>query len=189
MTACINALDGVNILTYSGWQLVFGKDPVIGSVPGAVQPEQRRGRGHVARRTSARNSWPSSRWSASAWRCCSRSPARSVLVAARSRAFVTAVFAAGAGALLVLDQLHVHDVLLAKIASSAGFERSRARRRVAASTSTREPGLVVALVILALAVLYNIAALIVDPGSGGCLLRSRATGSTLTRPALAPTHS
>jgi len=42
------------------------------------------------------------------------------LVAARSRALVTAIFSAGAGALLILDQFHVHDALLSKISSSEG---------------------------------------------------------------------
>ena len=40
VNTCINALNGVNILTYSGWQLAFGKDPVIGIGAGRVQPEQ-----------------------------------------------------------------------------------------------------------------------------------------------------
>jgi quinol-cytochrome oxidoreductase complex cytochrome b subunit len=82
------------------------------------------------------------------------------LLAARSRAFVTAVFAAGAGVLLILDQFHVRDVLLAKISSSQG-----------SSVAGLDPaslfnvnmgiGLWVALVILAVVVVYNAAALVI----------------------------
>ena len=33
LNSCIDSLSGVNILTYSGWQLVFGKDPAIATLP------------------------------------------------------------------------------------------------------------------------------------------------------------
>ena len=81
------------------------------------------------------------------------------MLAARSRASVTAVFAAGAAALLILDQLHVHDVLLSKISSSEG---SSVPGLDPASLFNVNPGigLWVALVVLALVVLYNLAALV-----------------------------
>jgi hypothetical protein len=161
VTACINALDGVNILTYSGWQLAFGKDPVIGSVPAACNQSNAAGAD-----TSSANIGPQL-LVLLALVCIGLGLLLSIagafgLLAARSRAFVTAVFAAGAGVLLILDHLHVHDVLVAKIASSEG---SSVRGLDPASLFNINPGtgLVLALVILALAVLYNIAALIVTP--------------------------
>ena len=161
VTACINALDGVNILTYSGWQLAFGKDPVIGSVPAACNQNNAAGAD-----TSSANIGPQllailALVSIGLALLLSIAGALGLL-AARSRAFVTAVFAGGAGALLILDQLHVHDLLLSKIASSEG---SSVPGLDPASLFNINPGigLVVALVILGLAVLYNLAALITTP--------------------------
>jgi hypothetical protein len=159
--ACINALDGVNILTYNGWQLAFGKDPVIGSVPAACNQNNAAGAD-----TSSANIGPQllallalvSVGLGLLIACAGLLGA----VAAKSRASVAAVFAGGAGVLLVLDQLHVHDVLIAKITSSEG---SSVPGFDAASLFNINPGtgLVVALAILAITVLYNVAALIVSP--------------------------
>ena len=83
----------------------------------------------------------------------------------RSRAFAAVIFGAGSVVLLVLDQLHVHDVLLAKIAASAG-----------SSVPGFDPttyfnvnpgiGLLIALILLAVAVVYNIVAMIVGRRPG-----------------------
>lgn len=160
--ACINALNGVNILTYNGWQLAFGKDPVIGSVPDACNQNNA-----AAADTSSANIGP---------QLVAFLALLSVVLGlifasagllgalgARSRALVTAIFAAGAGLLLVLDQVHVRDLLLSKISSSEG---SSVPGIDPASLFNINPGtgLLVALVILLVAVLHNLAALIIGAG-------------------------
>lgn len=157
VNACIDALNGVNILTYNGWQLAFGKDPVIGSVPAACNQNNA-----AATNTSSANIGPQL-LAFLALLCVGLALLFAIagafgLVVARSRAFVCAIFGAGAAALLILDHLHVHDLLLAKIASSEG---STIPGLDPASLFSINPGigLIVALVILALAVLYNIRAL------------------------------
>ncbi len=159
VTACINALNGVNILTYNGWQLAFGKDPVIGSVPAACNQNNAAGAD-----TSSANLGPQF--------LAFLALLTVVLglifaaagflggVAARSRALVTVIFAAGAGALLVLDQFHVRDLLLSKISSSEG---SSVPGIDPASLFNVNPGtgLLVAEVILLVAVVYNLAALFI----------------------------
>jgi hypothetical protein len=159
VTACINALNGVNILTYNGWQLAFGKDPVIGSVPDACNQNNAAGAD-----TSSANIGPQllaflALLSVVLGLIFATAGFLGWLVA-RSRALVTAIFAAGAGALLVLDHFHVRDVLLSKISSSEG---SSVPGIDPASLFNVNPGtgLVVALVILAVALLYNLAALVI----------------------------
>lgn len=159
VTACINSLNGVNILTYNGWQLAFGKDPVIGTVPAACNQTNAAGAD-----TSSANIGPQI-LAFLALVCVGLGLILSMagafgLIAARSRALVTAIFAAGAGALLVLDQVHVRDVLLSKISSSEG---SSVPGLDPAGLFNINPGsgLFAAVAILALAVLYNISALIV----------------------------
>ena len=156
---CLDALNGVNILTYSGWQLSFGKNPVIGSVPAACNQNNAAGAD-----TSSANIGPQLlavlALASIGLALLFSSAGLLGLLAARSRAFVTAVFAAGAGVLLILDQFHVRDVLLAKISSSQG-----------SSVAGLDPaslfnvnmgiGLWVALVILAVVVVYNAAALVI----------------------------
>ncbi len=128
VSECLDALNGVNILTYSGWQLTLGKNPVIGSVPAACNQNNAAGAD-----TSSANIGPQLlalfALVSIGFALLFSSAGLLGLLAARSRAFVTAVFAAGAGALLILDQFHVRDVLLAKISSSSGIERSGARPR------------------------------------------------------------
>ena len=87
------------------------------------------------------------------------------LLAARARALITAVFAAAAGALLIVDQLHLGDVLHAKIAASQGSSATGVLGIASLFNVNPGIGLVVALAILVLAVLYNLAALIVTPAS------------------------
>jgi hypothetical protein len=159
VTACINALNGVNILTYNGWQLAFGKDPVIGSVPAACNQNNAAGTD-----TSSANLGPQFlaflALLAVVLGLIFASAGLLGALAARSRALVTAIFAAGAGVLLVLDQFHVRDLLLSKISSSEG---SSVPGIDAASLFNVNPGtgLLVAEVILLVAVLYNLAALFI----------------------------
>jgi hypothetical protein len=159
LDTCLDSLKGENIVSYSGWVLVLGRDPTIASLPAACDT----GTAVTASDASQVN-------------IGSQLLAILGLVAiglallcavagffgvarGRSRAFATVIFAAGSGVLLVLDQLHVHDILLSKIAASAG-----------SSVPGFDPttyfninfgiGLLIALVLLALAVVYNIVAMI-----------------------------
>jgi hypothetical protein len=164
VTACIDSLNGLNILTYNGWQLAFGKDPVIGSVPAACNQNNAAGAD-----TSSANIGPQllaflALLSVGLGLILSMAGAVG-LVTARSRALATAIFAAGAGALLVLDQVHVRDVLLSKISSSEG---SSVPGLDPASLFNINPGsgLFAAVAILALAVLYNVSALMVQVAAG-----------------------
>jgi hypothetical protein len=160
--ACINQLNGVNILTFNGWQLAFGKDPVIGSVPAACNQNNAAGAD-----TSSANIGPQilaflALLSATLGLIFAAAGFLGSL-AARSRALVSAIFAAGAGLLLILDYFHVRDVLLSKISSSEG---SSVPGIDPASLFSINPGtgLLVALVILLLALVYNVAALIIGAG-------------------------
>ena len=76
---------------------------------------------------------------------------------------VAVIFGAGSGVLLVLNELHVHDIVLSKIAASAG---SSVPGFSPSAYFNVNPGigLLVVLVILAVAVLYNLSALIVGAG-------------------------
>jgi hypothetical protein len=75
---------------------------------------------------------------------------------------VTAIFAAGAGGLLILDHFHVRDALLSKISSSEGTSIP-GLDPASLFTINAGIGLIAALVILAVTVVYNLAALIVTP--------------------------
>jgi hypothetical protein len=157
--ACINALNGVNILTYNGWQLAFGKDPVIQSVPAACNQNNAAGTD-----TSSANVGPQLlaflALLSIALGLLVSSAGLLGLVAAKSRALASTIFAAGAGVLLILDHFHVRDVLLSKISSSEG---SSVPGVDPASLFNVNPGsgLLVALVILVVLVLYNLAALLI----------------------------
>jgi hypothetical protein len=161
VNACVNSLSGVNILTYSGWQLVFGKDPVVGSIPAPCNQANA-----AATDTSSANIGPQI-LAFLALACAVLGLVVSMLgalglVAARSRALVTAIFSAGAGALLILDQFHVHDVLFSKISSSEG-SGTPGLDPTSLFTVNAGIGLIAALVILGVAVVYNVAALVVTP--------------------------
>jgi hypothetical protein len=164
-SACIDALGGVNILNYTGWQLAFGGNPGIGSVPAVCQ--QSGGLPNID--TSSENIGPQLPGILAlvgiALGLVVAIAGGLGLVAARTRALATAVFGVAAGALLIVDQIHVRDVLLAKIVSSGG---SGVPGLGIASLFTVNAGigLVVALVILAIAVLYNLATLVVVPAPG-----------------------
>ncbi|MFZ0181212.1 MAG: hypothetical protein WAL84_15295 [Candidatus Dormiibacterota bacterium] len=165
VNACIDGLSGVNVLAYSGWQLAFGGNPWIGSVPAACQQSG----GLPTIDTSSANIGPQLPVMLAlvsvALALVFAIAGALGLLAARTRAVITAVFAAAAGALLIVDQLHVRDVLLAKIASSAGSSGPGFLGITSLFSVNPGIGLVLALVILAVAVLYNVAAIIVTPVS------------------------
>jgi hypothetical protein len=70
------------------------------------------------------------------------------------------IFGAGTGVLLVLDQVHVHDVLLAKISASAGSSVPGFNPAMYFNIDAGI-GLVIAVVLLAVAVLYNLVAVVI----------------------------
>ena len=160
VNACVNALGSTNILTYSGWQIAFGKNPVVGSVPAACNQNNAAGAD-----TSSANIGPqllAFLALISVFLALLTSMLGVLgLVAARSRSLVTAIFAAGAGGLLILDHFHVRDALLSKISSSEGTSIP-GLDPASLFNINAGIGLIVALVILAVAVVYNVAALIVN---------------------------
>ena len=153
----------MNVLSYSGWQLAFGGNPSVGSVPAACQQS-----GSLPTLdTSTANIGPQSLAilalvSVALAMVCTLAGVLGLL-AARTRAVTTAVFAAVAGALLIIDQLHVRDVLLAKVTSSAGSSGTGFLGVLSLFNVNPGIGLVLALAILALAVVYNLTAIIVTP--------------------------
>jgi hypothetical protein len=159
VTACVNALSGVNILTYSGWQLAFGRDPVIGSVPAACNQNNAAGQD-----TSSANIGPQllgflalvSAGLGLLFACAGFLGG----LAARSRALVAAIFAAGSGVLLVLDQFHVRDLLVSKISASEGSSVPGIDPSSLFDINVGT-GRLIALVILAVLVLVNVSALFV----------------------------
>lgn len=160
LDTCLNSLKGENIVSYSGWALVFGKDPTIASLPaqcdtGTAVTANDAGQVNIGSQLLAVLGLVAIGLAL----VCAIAGFFGV-ARGRSRAFAAVIFGAGSGVLLVLDQLHVHDVLLSKIAASAG-----------SSVPGFDPttyfnvnpgiGLVIALVLLAIAVVYNIMAMIV----------------------------
>ena len=165
VNACVNALGSTDILTYSGWQVAFGKNPVVGSVPAACNQNNAAGAD-----TSSANIGPQL-LAFLALISVFLALLTSVLgvlglVAARSRSLVTAIFAAGAGALLILDHFHVRDALLSKISSSEGTSIPGLDPASLFNINVGI-GLIAAVVILVVTVAYNLAALIVTPVPAG----------------------
>jgi hypothetical protein len=160
---CLDSLNGVNVVSYSGWALVFGKDPTITSLPPACDT----GTAVTASDAAQVNLGPQllgvlGLVAIGLALLCAIAGAFGV-ARGRSRAFAAAIFGAGSIALLVLDQLHVRDLLIAKIAASAGSSVPG----VSVSSYFNVnfgTGLVIALILLAVAVLYNIVAMIVGDG-------------------------
>lgn len=157
---CLDALKGENIVSYSGWALVFGRDPTIASLPPACDTGTA-----VTANDAAQVNIGSQLLAILGLVAIGLALICAIagffgVARGRSRALAAVIFGAGSGVLLVLDQLHVHDVLLSKIASSAG-----------SSVPGFDPttyfnvnpgiGLVIALILLAIAVVYNIVAMIV----------------------------
>jgi hypothetical protein len=161
VNACVNALGSTDILTYSGWQIAFGKNPAVGSVPAACNQNNA-----TAADTSSANIGPQllAFLALISVFLALLTSALGVLglVAARSRSVVTAIFAAGAGGLLILDHFHVRDALLSKISSSEGTSIP-GLDPASLFTINAGIGLIAALAILAITVVYNLAALIVTP--------------------------
>jgi len=160
LDTCLDALKDVNIVNYSGWDLIFGKDPSIASLPSACDT----GTTISARDVSQVNLGPQTLailgliagGLALLWALAGAFG----IVRDRTRALAAITFGVATGALLLLDQQHVHDVLLARIAASAG---SSVPGFSASAYFNVNPGigLVIALILLLAIVLYNIAALII----------------------------
>ncbi len=161
-SACVDALGGVSVLAYSGWQLAFGGNPGTGSVPSVC----RQSGGLPTIDTSSENIGPQLLVILALAGVVLALGAAIAgvlgLLAARTRALIVAVLSTAAAGGLILDQFHVRDVLLAKIASSEG---PNAPGIDVASLFNVNPGigLLVALAILAVAVVYNLAAIMVTP--------------------------
>jgi hypothetical protein len=160
---CLDALKGKDVVNYSGWNLVFGRNPSIATLPASCET----GTDVAANDVAQVNIGPQLLAILGlvsvllALLCAlagSAGPAKG-----RSRALAAIIFGAGTGALLVLDHLHVRDVLLAKIAASAG---SSVPGFNPTSYFSVNPGLglVIAVIVLAVAVLYNTTALIIGSG-------------------------
>jgi hypothetical protein len=158
LDTCLDALKNVNVVSYSGWGLVFGTDPSIATLPSACDT----GTSVSARDVTEVNVGPqvltilalvcaalALLWAAAGFLG---------IIQARSRALAAISFGIAAGTLLILEQQHVHDVLLARIAASAG---SSVPGFSAASYFNVNPGIgvVIALILLAVAVIYNFVAL------------------------------
>jgi hypothetical protein len=169
LDTCLDALKNVNVVSYSGWTLVLGRDPTIVSLPAACDT----GTAVSARDASQVNLGPQllailalvSVGLALLWAIAGFLG----IIRGWSRSLAAIVFGTVTGALLLLDQQHVHDLLLARIAASAG---SSVPGFSAASYFYVNPGigLVIALILLALAVLYNIAALIIGATPGAVIV-------------------
>jgi hypothetical protein len=165
LDTCLDALKNVNIVGYSGWDLVFGKDPSIASLPSACDT----GTTISARDVSQVNLGPQALailgliagGLALLWALAGAFG----IVPGRTRAAAAVVLGVATGALLLVDQQHVHDVLLSRIAASAG---SSVPGFSASAYFNVNPGigLVIALVLLLVAVLYNTAALIIGEVPG-----------------------
>jgi hypothetical protein len=160
LDTCLDALKNLNIVNYSGWDLVFGKDPSIASLPSACDT----GTSISARDVSQVNLGPQALvilaliagGLALLWALAGAF----AIVRSRTRALAAISLSIATGVLLLLDQQHVHDVLLARIAASAG---SSVPGFSAATYFNVNPGigLVIAIILLVAVVLYNIAALVI----------------------------
>ncbi|HEY8673087.1 MAG TPA: hypothetical protein VIM76_04955 [Candidatus Dormibacteraeota bacterium] len=160
LDTCLDALKNVNVVSYSGWDLVFGKDPSLASLPAACDT----GTKISARDVSQLNLGPQALailgliagGLALLWALAGSFG----IIRHRTRALAAIVFGAATGALLLLDHQHVHDVLLARIAASAG---TSAPGFSASAYFNVNPGigLVIALILVLVAVLYNVAALVI----------------------------
>ena len=181
---CLDSLKGVNVVSYSGWALVLGKDPTITSLPPACDT----GTAVTANDAKQVNIGPQllgilGLVAVGLALLCAIAGAFG-LARGRSRAFAAVIFGTGSIALLILDQLHVHDVLIAKIAASAG---SSVPGFNVTSYFDVNPGigLVIAVILLAVAVLYNIAAMVVGDTPPVAATATAPDGGTAP-PVLAP---
>jgi hypothetical protein len=160
LDACLDALKGEDVVNYSGWGLVFGRDPSIATLPTACDTGTQ-----VTARDASQVNIGSQLLAILALVSVGLALVCAIagfldFARGRSRALAAVIFGAGTGALLVLDQMRVHDVLLSRIAASAG---SSVPGFNPASYFNVDAGigLVIALVVLALAVLHNVAAMII----------------------------
>ncbi len=147
-------------MSYTGWALVFGKDPTITSLPAACDT----GSAVTAADAGQVNIGPQllgilGLVAVGLALLCAIAGAFG-FARGRSRAFAVVIFGTGSIVLLVLDQLHVSDVLLAKIAASAGSSVPGFNPASYFNVNAGI-GLLVAVIVLAVAVLYNIVAMII----------------------------
>ncbi len=155
----------MNILTYSGWQLVFGKDPAIAKLPAACAAESSAVTSTDASSANIGSQLLSILGLASVGLGLLFALAGLLgIFTGRSRALVSIIFSAGGAALLVLDQVHIHDILVSKIATSAGSTLAGFSPASYFSINFGI-GLILALGLLAVAVLHNLIALAVGAGS------------------------
>jgi len=164
LDSCLDSLKGVDFVTYDGWALVFGKDPKVASLPAACAVNT----GPVTRADAARANVGPQLLAILALACAGLAMLTGLLAwlgfaRGRSRAFVAVIFGAGGGALLILDQLHIHDIVLNKIAASAGSSLPGFAPDAYFNVNPGT-GLLVVLAILAVAVLYNVVALVIGTG-------------------------
>jgi hypothetical protein len=169
---CVNALGSTDILTYSGWQIAFGKNPAVGSVPAACNQNNA-----AAADTSSANIGPqllAFLALISVFLALLTSMLGVLgLIAARTRSLLTAIFGAGAGGLLIIDHLRVHDALLSKISSSEGTSIP-GLDPVSLFNINVGIGLIAAVLILAVTVVYNLAALSLTPVPAGVAIPDSA---------------
>jgi hypothetical protein len=165
---CLDSLKGENVVSYTGWALVFGKDPTITALPPACDT----GTAVTAADAAQVNIGPQllgvlGLVALGLALLCAIAGAFGV-ARGRSRAFAAVIFGTGSIVLLVLDQLHVSDVLIAKIATSAGSSVPGFNPTSYFNVNAGI-GLLIAVILLAVAVLYNIGAMIIGdvPHAGG----------------------
>jgi hypothetical protein len=165
LDACLDALKGEDVVNYTGWALVFGKDPAIAALPVACDTGT-----DVTARDAAEVNIGSQVLAVLALVAVGLALLCAVagfvgLARGRSRALAAVIFGAGTGVLLVLDQVHVHDVLLSKISASAGSSVPGFNPAMYFNVNPGT-GLVVAVVLLGVAVLYNVVAVIIGESPG-----------------------
>jgi hypothetical protein len=183
--SCLDSLKGVNVVSYTGWAIVFGKDPTITSLPPACDT----GTAVTANDAAQVNIGPQllgilGLVAIGLALLCAIAGAFGV-ARGRSRALAAVIFGTGSIALLVLDQLHVHDVLISKIAASAGS--SVPGFNVTAYFNVNPGvGLVIAVILLAVAVLYNVGALVIGEAPATVAIAPPAPDTGVTPPVLEP---
>lgn len=160
LDACLDALKGEDVVSYTGWELVFGKDPSIAALPAACDTGS-----DVTARDSAEVNIGSQVLAVLALVSVGLALLCAVagfvgLARGRSRALAAVIFGAGTGVLLVLDQAHVHDVLISKISASAGSSVPGFNPSTYFDVNPGT-GVVVAVALLGVAVLYNVVAVII----------------------------
>ena len=163
LDTCLDALKNVNVVSYSGWDLVFGRDPSLAALPSVCDTGTTISARDISQVNLGRQALAILGLIAGGLALLWSLAGAFGIVRGRTRALAATVFGGATGALLLLDQQHVHEVLLARIAASAG---SSVPGFSASTYFNVNPGigLVIALVAILVGVLYNIAALVIGEG-------------------------